>query len=638
MRLPPLPSALLLGTLLALPAGTLPGAEDPDAGPPFKVTGTYPGDGREGVLTDPVAVRFNRPLDLSSATATSLVLRNGAQKLAGSFSTGAGKGGEPDPRILVWTPAAPLPPGARISLEGTLDLRSDLGRGLDDVLEISFTVDPAKPAFTQTPLPGKVKFARRPKVGPPPVVRWTDPLAGFGSVFSDRIRIRFNRPMNGGTLNPSTVRILTGGADVPGILHYPSSGDPREVEFLPESPLFPGTSYQMLVTREVRTERGANLREEYRAGFSTSPFKEGVRPVRPEDFTPGPDLALGRAFHTASPLSGGDVLVAGGEGVPGAPTAVCEVFRRGSATFERAGDLGDSRRKHAAVTLKSGKVLVCGGFGAAGQTLASAELFDPLSGTWSPASSMASSRAHHTATLLQDGRVLVAGGFTTAGGTFDYEGTAEVYHPTTDAWVPAGPLAWRRGGHTATLLNDGKVLLAGGARSQAAVAELYDPAVNACRRTAGDPAEHRIFHAAALVRLGSVLLAGGGPAQAERFEPETETFYPSGSCPPFGLPVSESPWYPTLTPIPGGRAAFLGGLSLGGGGGGSDLVLAQIQLWDTRGGNGTGAFFPMLFFLPVPRAAHTVTPLGDGRFLVVGGLGTETSFNERRTTLFFPSN
>ena len=631
----------LLPGLLPGRGGALPGARAgvvPGTGPRIRVTGSSPGNGAAAVFTDPVAVRFNRPVDFDSVTPDTVLVRRGSLPVPGSFMPAMGRKGEPDTRILVWTPGGPLLPGASYSMRVTLEVRSAEGRALDNVFESSFTTDPGKSISGITPLPAKVKFARAPGVGPPPKVRWTDPLAGFGSVFSDRIRIRFNKAMDGNSLHPASVRILTGNSDVPGVLTFPSEGDPREVGFVPESPLFPSTTYTMVVTRDARTSKGANLREEYRAGFSTSPFKEGVRPVQPGDFTPGPLLIVGRAFHTASPLDNGDVVVAGGEGVPGVPTAVCEIYRRSSDMFQRTGDLSTARRKHAAVTLKSGKVLACGGFGPAGQTLTTVELWDPVTETWGPAASMAASRAHHTATLLKDGRVLVAGGFTTDGGSFDYEGTAEVYQPTTDTWIPAGPLAWPRGGHTATLLADGKVLLAGGARSQQNIAELYEPVPNACRETAGKPAEHRIFHAAAVVRLGSVLLAGGGPPGAERYEPETETFQPSGSSPPIGLPVSESPWYSTLTALPGGRAAFIGGLSLGGGQGGGDLVLAQIQLWDSRGGSGAGAFFPMLFYLDVPRAAHTITPLGDGRFLIVGGLGTTTSLNERATTHFFPSN
>ena len=67
------------------------------------------------------------------------------------------------------------------------------------------------------------------------------------------------------------------------------------------------------------------------------------------------------------------------------------------------------------------------------------------------------------------------------------------------------------------------------------------------------------------------------------------------------------------------------------------LAGAQVQVWDFHAAGGYGAFFPMLFDMDVNRAAHTVTPLGDGRFFIAGGLGTGLGNNESRTTIFLPS-
>ncbi|WP_437953785.1 kelch repeat-containing protein [Sorangium sp. So ce296] len=91
---------------------------------------------------------------------------------------------------------------------------------------------------------------------------------------------------------------------------------------------------------------------------------------------------------------------------------------------------------------------------------------------------MSGPRSGHTATLLADGRVLVTGGATDGA---EWVATAELYDPTTDAWIPAATMTSERSSHTATLLADGRVLAAGGAPAGAApsaAAELYDPLSN----------------------------------------------------------------------------------------------------------------------------------------------------------------
>src|SRR5262249_16659472 len=78
--------------------------------------------------------------------------------------------------------------------------------------------------------------------------------------------------------------------------------------------------------------------------------------------------------------------------------------------FENTGSLAIARTVHTATLLSNGKVLVAGGFDTNGVALASAKLYDPANGTWSATGSLGSARAGHTATLLPNGKVLVAGG------------------------------------------------------------------------------------------------------------------------------------------------------------------------------------------------------------------------------------
>jgi hypothetical protein len=114
-----------------------------------------------------------------------------------------------------------------------------------------------------------------------------------------------------------------------------------------------------------------------------------------------------------------------------------------------------------ATLLANGRLLITGG-----SELLSVEVYDPVSGSFSSPGNLERSRASHTATLLPNGMVLVAGGFDNGG-----DPTAELFDPSTGSFSPTGGMEIARGGHTATLLKNGEVLVAGG--RSLATAELY---------------------------------------------------------------------------------------------------------------------------------------------------------------------
>jgi N-acetylneuraminic acid mutarotase len=180
-------------------------------------------------------------------------------------------------------------------------------------------------------------------------------------------------------------------------------------------------------------------------------------------------MTNGRAYHTATLLPNGKVLVAGGH-YANTPVANAELYDPATGTWSDAGTLTHQRSNHTAVLLHSGKVLIAGGDdGSGGPPTNSAELYDPSTGTWTPTGSLAGARINHEATLLASNRVLVTGGRDANGAL----ATAELYDPTTGSWSSTGNLREPRYGHTATLLPDKRVLIAGGGQNNSRSAELY---------------------------------------------------------------------------------------------------------------------------------------------------------------------
>ena len=152
----------------------------------------------------------------------------------------------------------------------------------------------------------------------------------------------------------------------------------------------------------------------------------------------------------------------------------------------RAGDMTDVRTSFPAVTLPSGKVLVASG--------SSADLFDPANGTFSRVATLTVDRgAGLSATLLQNGKVLLAGG--QAGDSA--QATAELFDPASGTSSPTGSMSDTRSFHSATLLTDGRVLIVGGGRSirpesSVASAEIYDPVSGTFSPTGGMTAPRNI--------------------------------------------------------------------------------------------------------------------------------------------------
>jgi Kelch motif/Galactose oxidase, central domain len=238
-----------------------------------------------------------------------------------------------------------------------------------------------------------------------------------------------------------------------------------------------------------------------------------------------------RWFATATLLTNGMVLVTGGSPAYAIATADTELYNPVTGIWTNTGSLITPRSLHTATLLKSGQVLVAGGYDNNGDVLASAELYNPVTGAWTNTGSMNSPRQEQTATSLPygsrgipSGAVLVAGGYDNNGNVL---ASAEIYNPATGTWTNTASMNYPRAAFTATwrfnLLPYGTVFVTGGYSSNGEILATAEYFYNGTWLMASPMDADRVYHTATLLP-GNELLITGGNSSARPALPFSETY------------------------------------------------------------------------------------------------------------------
>jgi hypothetical protein len=329
-------------------------------------------------------------------------------------------------------------------------------------------------------------------------------------------------------------------------------------------------------------------------------------------FTATGSMATPRAFHTATLLTNGMVLIAGGSTDFTGPVATAELYDPDKGTFTGAGNMTSARMGRTATVLPDGKVLIAGGTVSAGQGFVpsnGAEIYDPSTGIFSATGKMIGNHVCQQAILLNNGKVFITGG--SVSGAEDRVPNAELYDPFTGTFTATGPYLTDTHlygyntcqGSQSALLADGRVLIVweeGGA-------EIYDPSRDAFTRTSNPITADYVdgLPTATLLMSGNLLVAGGDEygnyTSAELYNLPAETFAATGS-------MMTGRALDTATLLPEGKVLMAGSYLPGNG------SLASAELYDPAAGR-----FTPTGQMTTTRSLHTATLLNNGRVLVAGG-------------------
>lgn len=366
-------------------------------------------------------------------------------------------------------------------------------------------------------------------------------------------------------------------------------------------------------------------------GGGSASTPPSVQPPATTRFFPTASMSTARAYHAATLLQDGRVLVTGG-GDANHKLATAEIFDPSTDTFTSTGSMVAARADHAASLLQDGKVVLFGG----NQSGPEAELFDPVSNTFTAIAGGAAAPSDYNGglqtALLNDGRVVLRGpthvfchaGFCSVGVLL------RLFDPLTASFTSVlGNTGYAAEYRTMTLLEDGRLLITGGhiprqpyAGLSVDVADLVDPTGASTTSSVNMAARHA--HAAVRLDDGNVLITGGmrnylhnGAVESITlsdsllFNPVANTFTATGR-------MQTARVGHAMTRLASGAVLITGGRDASG----QPLNTAELfnpasgtfeaigSMVGTRTGDGRG----------VVSTGYTLTALNDDRALIIGGI------------------
>lgn len=344
-------------------------------------------------------------------------------------------------------------------------------------------------------------------------------------------------------------------------------------------------------------------------------------------WSPAASLHVTRQRHSATLLSDGRVLVAGGaydfwgESV----RATCEIYDPTTDTWDTAANMTTPRSSHTATLLPDGKVFVTGGYPGTGYALSSCEIYDPSTDTWDTAAPMSVPRYRHLAIALNDDSLLIVGGRrgnadgTTTMHLWGPVSSCEIYRISTNTWFTAASMHEPRVECAASRLPDGRILVSGGIHDSDDIGNWAQPATNTCEIY--DPvtdtwtltdtlATARNFVRTVTLDDNTILTVGGelnrgALSSCQTYDPSTDTWGTTSSMHAPRITAE-------VLKMSDGNVMTIGGWDY--------LWTSQTnttELYDVYSGT-WNALAPM----NVDRGFHSATLLSTGDILVVGGTGT----------------
>ena len=330
-------------------------------------------------------------------------------------------------------------------------------------------------------------------------------------------------------------------------------------------------------------------------------------------FIIGSDLGAHRERFSVIKLNDGRIMAIGGKAIGlrnvemGNFEDSTELLDIATMTWKLTGKMNEKRQSPGVAQLNDRTVITAGGTGAAKVPLNSVEIWNPNTEEWQHTTPMNTARDSMGYVLLPDGRFMVTGGksIDKKGVLISYIKECEIYDPETEQWIEIAPMHEERVNHTATLLNDGNILVVGGGKEDgpySKTVELYD-----IRRDIWILLEPmsvgRALHTATKLLDGRVLIVGGRgkKTSTEIYDPRNKKWSSSGDT---EYPRAEH----SAIRLPDGSILITGGLG----------QLAQVELYSSRANS-----WSTISQLSTGRYRHNSTVLDDGTAIVIGGISKD---------------